>query len=60
MFENGYQDSAGYHIKPSLKEAAKLVGCSKKTLEDYYSILRKAQKLINIKECFHMKMGYLR
>lgn len=42
MFENGYQDSAGYHIKPSLKEAAKLVGCSKKTLEDYYSILRKA------------------
>ncbi|CAD8061366.1 unnamed protein product [Paramecium sonneborni] len=37
LFENGYKDYAGNFIKPSLKEAANLVGCSKKTLEDYYS-----------------------
>ncbi|CAD8053421.1 unnamed protein product [Paramecium sonneborni] len=60
LFENGYRDYAGNFIKPSLKEAANLVGCSKKTLEDYYSIIRKASQIINIKDCLHMKMGYLR
>ncbi|CAD8044655.1 unnamed protein product [Paramecium primaurelia] len=60
LFENGYRDYAGNFIKPSLKEAANLVGCSKKTLEDYYSIIRKASQIINIKDCLNMKMGYLR
>lgn len=40
MFENGYYDEVGNHTKPSLKEAADIVGLPKRTLENYYAIFR--------------------
>ncbi|CAD8141738.1 unnamed protein product [Paramecium pentaurelia] len=60
LFKNGYTDYAGNFIKPTLKEAANLIGCSKKTLEDYYSIIRKASQITDINQCLQKKMGYLR
>ncbi|CAD8059465.1 unnamed protein product [Paramecium sonneborni] len=60
LFSNGYTDYAGNLIKPTLNQAANLVGCSKKTLEDYYSVFRRASKIIDISQCLQKKMGYLR
>lgn len=51
---------AGIFTKPSLQEAANMVGCSKKTLEYYQGILRKAKSLTIIEECFLMKIGRLK
>jgi hypothetical protein len=39
-FENGVSDEGGNMRKVTLNQSAELVGVSKKTLEDYYSILR--------------------
>jgi len=40
LFENGFYDEVGNFKKPTLKQAAEIVGIPKKTLEDYHSILR--------------------
>lgn len=40
LFENGYLDEVGNYIKPSLKEAADLVGLPKRTLEQYHSVFK--------------------
>jgi hypothetical protein len=40
LFENGYYDEVGNYIKPSLKEAADIVGLPKRTLENYHTIFK--------------------
>jgi hypothetical protein len=40
LFEKGHPDEGGNIVKLSLQQAADIVNIPKKTLEDYYSILR--------------------
>ncbi|CAD8170385.1 unnamed protein product [Paramecium octaurelia] len=44
----------------TLDQAAELVDCPRKTLEDYYYLLRKAETLVNLEEKKNEKMGYIR
>ncbi|CAD8156030.1 unnamed protein product [Paramecium pentaurelia] len=59
LFENGYQDEVGNYIKPSLKEAADLVGLPKRTLEQYHSVFKKLPQSIDIMRILDKKMGHL-
>ncbi|CAD8073526.1 unnamed protein product [Paramecium primaurelia] len=59
LFENGYFDEVGNYIKPSLKEAADLVGLPKRTLEQYHSIFKKLPEYIDIMRILDKKMGII-
>ncbi|CAD8159583.1 unnamed protein product [Paramecium pentaurelia] len=59
LFENGYFNEVGNQIKPSLKEAANLVGLPKRTLEQYHSVFKKLPQFIDIMRILDKKMGYL-
>ncbi|CAK78171.1 unnamed protein product (macronuclear) [Paramecium tetraurelia] len=59
LFENGYLDEVGNYLKPSLKEAADLVGLPKRTLEQYHSVFKKLPQSIDIMRILDKKMGYL-
>ncbi|CAD8065825.1 unnamed protein product [Paramecium primaurelia] len=59
LFENGYQDEVGNYIKPTLKEAADIVGLPKRTLEQYHSVFKKLPQSIDIMRILDKKMGYL-
>ncbi|CAD8164125.1 unnamed protein product [Paramecium octaurelia] len=59
LFKNGYLDEVGNYIKPSLKEAADLVGLPKRTLEQYHSVFKKLPQSIDIMRILDKKMGYL-
>ncbi|CAD8063923.1 unnamed protein product [Paramecium primaurelia] len=59
LFENGYYDEVGNYLKPTLKEAADLVGLPKRSLEQYYSVFRKIPQSIDIMRFLDKKMGYL-
>ncbi|CAD8188759.1 unnamed protein product [Paramecium pentaurelia] len=50
----------GRSVRITLDQAAELVGCPRKTLEDYYYLLRKAETLVNLDEKRNEKMGYIR
>ncbi|CAD8070850.1 unnamed protein product [Paramecium sonneborni] len=50
----------GRTVRITLDQAAELVGCPRKTLEDYYYLLRKAENLVNLEEKKNEKMGYIR
>lgn len=45
---SGQVDEHGNLIKYNLNQAADVVGVPKKTLEDYYYLLRNASKIINL------------
>ncbi|CAD8068562.1 unnamed protein product [Paramecium sonneborni] len=53
-----FQD--GKMIKFTLDQAAEIVGVSRKTLEDYYYCLKKAEKIIDINQFMNCKMGVIR
>ncbi|KAM3129563.1 hypothetical protein pb186bvf_018314 [Paramecium bursaria] len=59
-FENGYIDQAGIRKKATLQDAAILVGIPKKTLEDYYQLLKKVQQYGSLNDLMDKKMGDLR
>ncbi|CAD8078168.1 unnamed protein product [Paramecium sonneborni] len=59
LFENGYCNEVGNYIKPTLKEAADLVGLPKRTLEQYHSIFKKLPQSLDIMRILDKKMGYL-
>ncbi|CAD8163258.1 unnamed protein product [Paramecium pentaurelia] len=59
LFENGYYDEVGNYLKPTLKEAADLVGLPKRSLEQYYSVFRKIPQSIDIMRFLDKKMGNL-
>ncbi|CAD8198560.1 unnamed protein product [Paramecium pentaurelia] len=50
----------GRTVRITLDQAAELVGCPRKTLEDYYYLLKKAQNLINLEDKKNEKMGFIR
>ncbi|CAD8148610.1 unnamed protein product [Paramecium octaurelia] len=50
----------GKMIKYTLDQAADIVGISRKTLEDYYYCLKKAEKIIDINQFMNCKMGVIR
>ncbi|CAK61407.1 unnamed protein product (macronuclear) [Paramecium tetraurelia] len=50
----------GRTVRITLDQAAELVGCPRKTLEDYYYLLKKAQNLVNLEERKNEKMGFIR
>ncbi|CAD8091240.1 unnamed protein product [Paramecium sonneborni] len=59
LFENGFYDKVGNYIKPTLKEAADLVGVPKRSLEQYYSVFKKVPQSTEIMKFLDKKMGYL-
>ncbi|CAD8156676.1 unnamed protein product [Paramecium pentaurelia] len=60
LFQNGKLDNQGNLKKLSLQQAAEEVGIPKKTLEDYYQLIKKAKEIQPIEQLYDHKMGYLR
>ncbi|CAK66831.1 unnamed protein product (macronuclear) [Paramecium tetraurelia] len=60
LFENGKVDNQGNLKKLTLQQAAEEVGIPKKTLEDYYQLIKKAKEIQPIEQLYDHKMGYLR
>ncbi|CAD8045390.1 unnamed protein product [Paramecium primaurelia] len=60
LFQNGKLDNQGNLKKLSLQQAAEEVGIPKKTLEDYYQLIKKAKEIQPIEQLYNHKMGYLR
>ncbi|CAD8153859.1 unnamed protein product [Paramecium octaurelia] len=60
LFANGKVDNQGKLKKLTLQQAAEEVGIPKKTLEDYYQLIKKAKEIQPIEQLYDQKMGYLR
>jgi len=61
LYEEGYPDEQGELVKVNLDVAASMVGLSRKTLDDYYAQLRKAERFkFDFEKHTASKMGVLR
>ncbi|EGR32723.1 hypothetical protein IMG5_072670, partial [Ichthyophthirius multifiliis] len=61
LYQNGYTNQKGENLKLNLDLAASMVGLSRKTLDDYFSQIKKAEKLgFDFQLHKEEKMGMLR